>query len=74
MGHLTALIVVTRELKSASSSRFNLSYKVRKEMKPDDAMKMLLLNILHGAADGLKTTRVEDKKELKEMARKNALQ
>ncbi|KAI0560711.1 hypothetical protein FGB62_103g05 [Gracilaria domingensis] len=50
-----------------------LSYNLRTKTEPELDMKIILLNIFHGAADALKTGWVEDVLELKEMAKANVM-
>lgn len=70
-------LLITKELRSPDAthdnSRCALSYNVRWELEPASALSIVLLNIFHGAADGLKTGWIQDVAELKEMASWNVM-
>lgn len=70
-------LFVTRELRSAQGEMLyslrSFSYNIRAELEPNEALAMVLLNVFHGATDGLKTTCIGDVDELKDMARWNVL-
>lgn len=67
-------VIATSEMRGRNVSegvRRWLSFNHRTKLEPEQSLEVLLLNIYHGAADGLRTGWKEDVKELEEMARWN---
>lgn len=67
-------LLTTQEMRSTkveSGSRRHVSYSQRCRLEPEESMRMLLVNVFHGAIDDLQTGWVDDVQELKEMARWN---
>lgn len=67
-------VIITSELRGKnveSGSRRWLSLQLRHRCEPEVSMRLILLNIFHGAVDDLHTGWAEDVEELKEMARWN---
>lgn len=67
----------TKELRNPNATmdntRINCTYKSREKLSPEGALRMILLNIFHGAGDRLRTRWEADEWELKQMARENVL-
>ena len=69
-------VIITRELRGKTmdtGSRRWLSFQLRHKCEPEESMRLLLLNIFHGAVDGLQTGWQEDVEELKDIAKWNVL-
>ena len=70
-------VVFTRELRTPTSSKMDTrkwySYNRRAELPPAETLRLVLLNIFHGAADDLRTGWQDDVVELQEMARWNVM-
>ncbi|CDF41344.1 unnamed protein product [Chondrus crispus] len=69
-------VIITRELRGKTmdtGSRRWLSFQLRHKCEPEESMRLLLLNIFHGAVDGLQTGWQEDVEELKDLAKWNIL-
>lgn len=67
-------VIITRELRGSTAgatSRRWMSFQLRHRCEPEMSMRLILLNIFHGAVDDLHTGWTEDVDELKEMARWN---
>lgn len=67
-------LIITRELRDrgdSGSSRQWLSFNCRERLQPEESFKLILLNIYHGAVDGLQTGWSADVDELREMAHWN---
>ena len=67
-------VILTSERRGRDSSagvRRAVTFNHRVKLEPEETMRLLLLNIYHGATDGLHTGWKEDVKELQEMAKWN---
>lgn len=67
-------VIITSELRGStpnSGCRRWMSFQLRERCEPEMSMRLILLNIFHGAVDDLHTGWKEDVLELKEMAKWN---